>query len=296
MIVTLLALSLADAGIIQDSMQHAFYPALLLILVIASLGIPIPEDIPLLAAGVLLKTHPDIATWPVTILIALIGIMTGDLILYRLGHAWGPEVVSHRFVRRLITPALFRKATEKFHRYGTWYCFFGRFFVGVRAVMCMTAGATRFPYWRFFLADCAGALLSIPFFIYLGYWFAGMIPTLRAYLTGVQGILTIVAVVVVVGFLYFEYRKIRKRRRLLSATRAARTKQSLRSLGTEVDSTVSSVLEPQNSTSAESPKSSIPTPADSWPTTTPTAAPSPEAYHKSCRVPPESHARPPAEA
>ena len=106
LIATSIFLCLADAGPIQESMQQAFYPVLLGILVIASLGIPIPEDLPLIAGGVLLKTHPGIASWPGTIAVAMLGIMTGDLILYRLGRMWGPGVVNHGFVRRLITPAL----------------------------------------------------------------------------------------------------------------------------------------------------------------------------------------------
>ena len=209
-----LLLCQADASTIQTWMQHAFYPVLLGILVVASLGIPIPEDIPLIAAGVLLKTHAGIASWPGTLVVALAGIMTGDLVLYTLGKRWGPDVVNHRFVRRLITPAQFVRTSRKFHRYGMWFCFFGRFFVGIRAVMCMTAGATRFPYGRFFIADCAGAMLSIPFFVYLGYWFAGMIPTLRTYVVGVQGGLAAVAVVVViVAALYYRHRRRARLRR-----------------------------------------------------------------------------------
>lgn len=195
-------------------MQHAFYPVLLGLLIVASLGVPIPEDIPLIAAGVLLKTQPGLASWSGTILVALIGIMIGDLVLYRLGRVWGPDVVNHRFVRRLITRGGLRRAMDRFRRYGTWFCFFGRFFMGVRAAMCMTAGATRFPYWRFLLADFAGALLSVPFFVLLGYWFAGMIPTLQAYVSGVQWIMLAAAVVVVGAVGYYQYRKIQRRRRV----------------------------------------------------------------------------------
>jgi membrane protein DedA with SNARE-associated domain len=182
------------------------------VLFLASLGLPLPEDIPLIAAGVLLHTHPGIATWPWTLAVALVGIMAGDLILYRIGQQWGPEVVRHRFVCRLITPERFAQATARFHRYGAWFCFFGRFVMGVRAVMCMSAGATRYPYWRFFLADLAGAVLSTPLFLCLGYWFAGMIPTLRKYLAGVQGGLLLAGAIALALVVYYEYRKIRRAR------------------------------------------------------------------------------------
>lgn len=187
-------LAILGAPGVQSLMEHAFYPALLGILVIASLGLPIPEDIPLIAAGVLLNLRPDIASWPGACFVALLGIMTGDLILYRMGRHLGPGVIKHRLVRPFVTPERFERAVKMFHRYGTWFCFFGRFFMGIRAVMCVTAGATRYPYWRFFLADFAGALLSVPFFIGLGYWFAYQIPLLRHYMTQIQWIMLIAAI------------------------------------------------------------------------------------------------------
>jgi membrane protein DedA with SNARE-associated domain len=182
-------------------LEWAFYPSLLAVLAGASLGVPIPEDIPLIAAGVLLNTHPEIASWHMTFIVALIGIMSGDLVLYSMGRFFGPAVVNHRFVRWIVTPRRFRNIIRTFRKYGIWAVFFGRFFMGIRAMMCLAAGATRFPYWKFFLADCAGAILSIPLFVVLGYWFADMLPTLRSYLVGVQGALIIAAVVAVVVIL-----------------------------------------------------------------------------------------------
>lgn len=227
LVLAFLFVTLADASAIQGLMQDAFYPVLFGILVLASLGLPIPEDIPLIAAGVLLHQHPGIATWTGTFFVALVGIMIGDLVLYNIGRVWGPDVVRHRLVRRVVTQRRFRKASEQFHRHGMWFCFFGRFLMGVRAAMCMTAGALRFPYWRFFLADFCGALLSVPFFVYLGYWFAGMIPSLRAYMTGVQWILLAVGLFVVTGIVYYKYHKILTRRAAIAhaATRLAETQR-----------------------------------------------------------------------
>jgi len=194
-LMALLIFAQGEMGRVQDWMQSAFYPVLFTILVAASLGVPIPEDIPLLAAGVLLRTHPGIASWPVTMAVALVGIISGDLILYWLGRRWGPNVVTHRWICWMITPQRFARFSQRFGVHGTWFCFFGRFVVGVRAAMCLTAGATRFPYWRFFLADFAGALLSIPLFLALGYWFAGMLPTIQKLVGEVQ--LTLLAFVTV---------------------------------------------------------------------------------------------------
>lgn len=188
---------------VQGWMQHAFYPVLLLVLMAASLGVPIPEDVPLIAAGVILSQQPTFASWAGTLSTALLGIMCGDVVLYVLGQRWGPEVFQHRWVNWLITPVRLEKMTNKFNRYGMWMCFFGRFFMGVRAAMCITAGVTRLSLWRFVVADLAGAVLSIPLFVWLGYLFANMIPTLNAYVHLVQWGLLGLAIVILTGFVAY---------------------------------------------------------------------------------------------
>jgi membrane protein DedA with SNARE-associated domain len=199
-------------------LEHAFYPTLLLIFIVASLGIPIPEDLPLIAAGVILRTHPSIASWTGTFVVSGIGIMSGDMILYTLGRRWGRDVFAHRSVSWLITPARFESLSTRFRRHGVWMVFFGRLFVGVRAAMCLTAGVTHFPFYRFFLADLAGAAMSIPVFVSLGYVFAGMIPTLRSYLSGAQAVLAVLLAVGVGLFIAWEVRRHRRARAAEIAT------------------------------------------------------------------------------
>lgn len=189
-------------------LESAFYPVLYSILAGASLGIPIPEDVPLIAAGVILARQPEVASWIGTLLVGLAGVMTGDSIMYTFGRRWGTEVVKHRFVLWLFPRRRLRRMTLRFQRYGAWACFFGRFVMGVRAVMCVTAGVTKLPYWRFLLADTAGAMLSVPLFVCLGYWFANMLPTLEAYLEYLKwGVLAAVLLGVIGYGLYRRYRR-----------------------------------------------------------------------------------------
>ncbi len=207
--------AVAPPGTVEAWLQTAFYPALLGILVIASLGVPIPEDFPLIAAGFIMRTNPDAASWFGTIGVALAGIMTGDTVLYGLGRRWGRGVIGHRSVNWLITPTLYERAAASFQKRGVWYCFFGRFFMGIRAVMCMTAGATHFPFWKFWLADFAGALLSVPFFVGVGYAFAGLVPieALGRHVAEIQGVVIGAILLAVAVYVIFEVRKHRRMRR-----------------------------------------------------------------------------------
>ncbi|MBU0639133.1 MAG: DedA family protein [Planctomycetes bacterium] len=247
-----LLLSFSEPAV-QEWLQQAFYPVLVAVLTLAALGLPVPEDVPLITAGVLLNTHPGIATWEGTLLAALVGVMSGDAILYMLGRSWGADVVSHRSVSWLITPRRFRRATARFRRYGMWFCFFGRFVMGVRAVMCLTAGSTRFPAWRFLLADLCGAALSIPLFVWLGYWFAGVLPTLKAYIAGVQWL---VLGLLIVGVGAFVAHKMWWRRRRRETRRSSEPSRS---------GPVSTLEETQLTTLRETPPGQAPPPRTSSP-------------------------------
>jgi membrane protein DedA with SNARE-associated domain len=60
---------------------------------------------------------------------------------------------------------------EKFERYGNRLMFFARFLPGMRTAVFMTAGTThRVSFLRFLLLDGAAALISVPFWVYLGYF------------------------------------------------------------------------------------------------------------------------------
>lgn len=202
---TLLA-SLGDK--VEAWMSQAFYPALSFLLFLGSMGLPIPEDVPLIAAGVVMRTHDVGATWQGVILTALCFVLSGDIVLYTLGRRWGKDVVNHRSVSWILTPSRFELMTERFHRYGILMCFFGRLVMGVRAAMCLTAGATRYPFYRFIFADALGATVTVPMFVWLGYWFAGMIPTLRAYMRGVTwGVFVALLIIVGVAVLIHKIRK-----------------------------------------------------------------------------------------
>lgn len=203
-------------------LEYAFYPTLLLIFLIASMGVPIPEDLPLIAAGVLLRIQPGIATWHWTIVVSLIGILSGDIILYSLGRRWGPSVFAHKSVAWLVTPAMMAKIEDRFHRQGSWMVFFGRFVLGVRAAMCLTAGVTRFPFFRFFLADLCGAVLTIPMFIGIGYYFAGFIDPVLRYLKGVQWTLFLVIGLPLIAWVVWQI--VRHRRKVAQSTATMTTR------------------------------------------------------------------------
>lgn len=144
------------------------YLAVFAALLLCGAGVPLPEDITLVAGGVIAglgyaHVHAMVA-------VALAGVLIGDATMFLLGHRHGARVMRWPPVARLLTPDRYARVQEKFARYGNRFLFFARFLPGMRTAVYVTAGAThRVSFLRFLLLDGLAALISVPAWVYLGY-------------------------------------------------------------------------------------------------------------------------------
>lgn len=155
-------------GWITEYIAEFNYVAVALMLFVAGLGFPIPEDIPLIYGGVMASQgHMNMYAHFV---VSIVFILIGDYCLYRIGRKLGDSADAPGFVQKVLTPKAKAKVNGMFERFGSWAVFFGRFIAGVRAVVFLTAGMSKFPVWKFLLLDFLAALVSVPVWIYLGFW------------------------------------------------------------------------------------------------------------------------------
>lgn len=176
------------------------------------LGVPLPEDIPLVIGGFLVaKGHLSII--PVAIA-AWCGIVGGDLVLYHLGARYGLNITRLPLIGRHITESRIRQAETLFDRYGFWVVAVGRMLAGVRGAMVVAAGAIRYNLLRFIIADGLAALVSGGLFVLLGHWVGknlGSIEQLvavRHRVSGIEHWVILAAVLVGAGLLaYFWWRR-----------------------------------------------------------------------------------------
>jgi membrane protein DedA with SNARE-associated domain len=130
-------------------------------------GLPLPEDIPLLVGGYFVgqgKMH-----LVVLCVLAWLGIIGGDCVLYSLARRYGLNVTRLPLIGRHVTETRILWAEEKFERYGVWVVAICRMFAGVRGAMVIAAGAIRFNFVKFIIADGLAAIVSGGLFVYLGY-------------------------------------------------------------------------------------------------------------------------------
>ncbi len=117
------------------------YLAVFIALMICGAGLPLPEDITLVAGGVIaglgyVNVHGMFA-------LAMFGVLLGDSAIFLLGHHYGARMLKWRLVARVLTPKRYAMVQEKFVRYGNRMLFIARFLPGMRTTVYITAGMTH---------------------------------------------------------------------------------------------------------------------------------------------------------
>lgn len=138
------------------------------VLMLCGLGLPVPEDIVLIAAGALgvLDDRPWIAVSTVMYL----GVVGGDSLIFFAGRFFGTKLRTTAWFQRIFPASKQEKVEGLFVQHGAKGLFIGRFLPGLRAPIFFSAGSMKVPFWKFLVFDGGAALLSVPVFVWLGSW------------------------------------------------------------------------------------------------------------------------------
>ncbi len=151
------------------------YIAVFLVLVFCGLGLPIPEDITLIAGGIICALSKNLS-FPLSlnkmILISISGVLIGDSIMFFLGNLVGQRVTKFPIIKLIFTPRNYIKIQEKVKLHGDKALFFARFLPGLRAPIFVIYGISKkIKFYKFIFYDGLAALISVPLWVYLGYIF-----------------------------------------------------------------------------------------------------------------------------
>lgn len=145
------------------------YPAVFLLLLACGLGAPLSEDLILVTGGMVVSQSR--ANLGLMMAVAWLGVVGGDFLLYRVGHALGPRVYSRAPFNKVLTPERVARVQTAFARHGGKTVFIARFTPGFRAPTFLMAGVGGFPLRRFLLADGLAAMITAPLLTWLGHRF-----------------------------------------------------------------------------------------------------------------------------
>jgi membrane protein DedA with SNARE-associated domain len=185
------------------------YPAILVLLSAAGLGVPISEDLVLLIAGAL--ASQGVTQYTPTLLAGYFGVVFGDALIYHWGRKLGPRAYEHRLVRKVISPERAARLRSHFARHGFWTVVVGRHTPGLRAPIFFLSGASGVGFGKFLLADMLSAAVTVPAVVTLGYLFGEHLDDIRRLLHQVHWL--VAAAVLAGAGLWWFLRRRRLRRR-----------------------------------------------------------------------------------
>lgn len=147
--------------------QQFPYIGFFLLLVLGSIGLPVPEEATLLLGGYM------IAQGTVEMLPALLFIYTGllmsDFIIYYAGRRYGRELLLHARIQRILPEASRSKIEAGFNKHGLLLILLGRHIIGLRTQLFLVAGSMGLPPAKFVAIDSIAALISMTIVVTLGY-------------------------------------------------------------------------------------------------------------------------------
>ena len=186
--------------------SHGSIGLVVLALVVAGLGLPVPEDIMLLAAGVLV--HRGEVSFVGALGACAVGVLIGDTTIFLIARRLGPAALVRRPLRWIVTPSRRIQIEAMFKKRGNTIVFMGRHMAGLRAPIFAMAGINGVKLRNFWLWDGLGLCVSAPVVIGIGYTLAEELPKARAHLHQFETLVMVVLALAIIGFIV--YRKLRK--------------------------------------------------------------------------------------
>jgi membrane protein DedA with SNARE-associated domain len=188
-------------------LAHGSYLLITLVLILTGSGLPVPEEVPIIAAGILSATgklDPLVA-----LACCLFGAIVGDSVMYWIGYHFGRGVLcEHPWWARFITPQREEQIEVMFRQHGLKVFFVARFLVGLRSPVYLTAGILRVSFRRFFAIDLICATSVVGTFFGLTYLFGQYAPKL---VHDAQVGLSIGAVIVLLAIAFYLWHRYRRK-------------------------------------------------------------------------------------
>jgi membrane protein DedA with SNARE-associated domain len=155
-------------GDLLDLIGRYGYLVVLFGVMLESVGVPLPGETILIAAGALV--HRGVLDFGDTLFLGIFGAVVGDQIGYWIGRFGGRPFVLRWGRYAFITPERLGHAEAFFARHGGRAVFLARFITGLRVFGALVAGTSRMPWGKFALYNVLGGTVWAAAVVSLGYF------------------------------------------------------------------------------------------------------------------------------
>ena len=194
-----------------DWIERGSYLGISVCLTLTGIGLPIPEEVPIVAAGLASKAGG--LKWYYALPACMVGALLGDSLMYAIGRFFGARILKdHPWWSGFLTPEREKTIEDLIKKHGIMAFFVARFLVGLRSPFYLTAGMLRVKYRWFLLADFICASIVISGFFGLAYLFGDRITqVIQSAERGFTAVMIAVALVALAVVAFFSFRKRRIR-------------------------------------------------------------------------------------
>jgi membrane protein DedA with SNARE-associated domain len=174
---------------------------------VITFSFPIPEELPIIGAGIWVGHNRDLgpARWLI-LPVCIAGVVISDGLLYGLGRYFGAKLLEWRAIKRLLPPQKREQIERNFHQYGVLTLLFARFLPAIRSPIFITAGIMRLSFAKFVTADGIYAIPGVSLLFFLSFWFGDQFRDLVIEKVQIlRPLLVLLGIAAVAGFLLYHF-------------------------------------------------------------------------------------------
>ncbi|MBN9117575.1 MAG: DedA family protein [Planctomycetes bacterium] len=172
---------------------------------------PCPEEAGILFAASVDTLHPEV-WWPFAWAACGLGIVTADCVLYGVGRRWGPKLFEYRWVQKFLSTQRRQRIEGYFTQHGMKLLVLARFLPPLRTGVFLIAGATRYSFVKFLIADFTYAVVGVGALFFFG-------TAVLALVHRFESTAVFLAAILVMCYGLFMYYKLLRRRDWTGGTR-----------------------------------------------------------------------------
>lgn len=172
-----------DFDLIAFFSQFAYEPMkvygfIILFMFMSSFGLPVPEELVLVSAGLVayLAHNPDLFPPPyegaigvnvlTLCLVCFLAVFMSDFLVFSIGKFFGARIVKTKFFQKQVAGEGFNRINSFFQKYGGLACGIFRFTPGLRFPGHLSCGLLGISPWTFIAVDGLAAFISVPTQVY----------------------------------------------------------------------------------------------------------------------------------
>lgn len=193
-------------GFIIQLIQSSGYFGMGSLMVLNSVGIPIPSEIILPFSGFLANLGSF--SLPLVILAAIIGDLIGSILGYTIGYFLEENLFLNlikkygKFV--LITEHDYLRTTNWIKKYGIIVVFVGKMLPGIKSFIALAAGVSEIKFHKFLIGNILASLIYCSLVTYLGFFLGSQWGSIGGYFRKFELVILIALILVIVFYINYK--------------------------------------------------------------------------------------------